>query len=117
MSFRQAYASIIGNQRAMVELRRSQIQGLVKQELAGGGSEQIFTADNFGDGHGSIVHNYREWIGRQTVVTPNDEITKVLAGDEIVRPRAIINKRDGFAIRDLKAPIDASAFTADYIPF
>jgi len=108
MPLRQAHACIIGNQGAMEEPWHLQIQSPVKQQLAGGRFEQVFAADNFGNGHRSIVHNYGELIGRQTVVTQNNEITKIAAGDEFVGPRATIEKRDRFAIRDLKAPIDVS---------
>src|ERR1043165_8991142 len=100
MSLRQSHPSIICNQGAMEELWRRQIQSLVKQQLPGGGFEQIFATNNFGDAHGGIVHNNGKLIGRQTIMTPNDEITKVAACDEFVRPRATINKRDRFVISD-----------------
>jgi hypothetical protein len=43
-------------------------------------------------------------------VTPNDEITEVTAGDELMGAGVAINKRDGFVLGDLKAPIHAGAF-------
>jgi hypothetical protein len=62
MSLGQAHARIIGNQGAMKELWQPQIQSLVKQQLPGGGFEQVFATDNFSDGHGVVVDHDGEMI-------------------------------------------------------
>ena len=82
--FGQADAGMVGNQGAMIELRGKQPQGSIEKDLASSGLEQVFATDDFRDGHGGIIHDDSELIGGQIIVTPNDEISEIASGDELL---------------------------------
>jgi hypothetical protein len=73
--------------------------------LPGGGPEQVGAAHDFGDEHGGIIHDDRKLVGGAAVVAPDDKISEIAARDELLRPELAIDKADGFAIRNTKAPI------------
>jgi len=92
----------------MVELRGRQIQSAVEQELAGGGFEQVFAADDFGDAHGGVIHDDGELIRGDVVVPPDDEVAEVLPGNQLLGAVTTVCERNDLPIRHLKPPVGLS---------
>ena|SRR5436309_1359869 len=97
----------------MIKLRRDQLKSAVEKELASGGFEEVFTADDFSDLDGGIVHDHGELIGRKIIVTPGDKITEVFAGDELARAVVGVGEGDYFAVGDKEAVVNPSWWLAD----
>jgi hypothetical protein len=111
VSFGEADARLVCDQRAVIEFGRGETEDLVEQQLASGRFKQVLATDNFGDGHGGIVDDNGELIGGEVIVTPNDEIPEIAAGDEMLWAKSKIDEGNGFAIRNLKTPIDRGGIT------
>src|SRR5437899_893201 len=92
----------------MVKVRRPKTQGTIKQELAGGGREQILATHNLRDFHRRVVNHHRELISRNVVVPPNHKIAKILTGYEALRAAAAIHEADILAIRNVESPVDSA---------
>ena len=84
MAFGKAGAGFISHEGTMVEGGRGQGKRTEEQELAGGGEQEVRAANDFGDLHGGIVHDDGELIRGNVVMTPDDEIAEVFAGDELL---------------------------------
>ena len=89
----------------MIEFRRWETQRAVKEQLAGRRSEEIRTADDFGDLHGGVIHHNGELIGRDVVVPPDNEISEIIPGNKPLRAEMAIRESDDLAVRDAKAPV------------
>ena len=92
----------------MAEFRCGQLQGAIEQQLAEGRAEQIGAAHHLGDPLGSVIDHDGELVGRNVVLSPDDEITKVEAGHGALQPSAQIEKLQHFVLGNAKAPGDAS---------
>ena len=102
VTFGKADAGFIQHQRAMKESRRLEPKRTMEQDLSSGGFEQIRSADNFRDLHGSIVNNTGELIRRHIVVPPDDEIAKILSGNKRLRPEMTVAEGNGFAVGNVE---------------
>ena len=85
-------------------------EGTIEQQLTGGREEEVGPADDFGDAHGMVVGDDGEFVGREAVLPPDEEITEVATGDEGLRALERIDERDGLAIRDAEAPVRLAGF-------
>src|SRR5262245_39648717 len=89
----------------MIKLRLAQVQRSIEKQLTSSRFEQVFATDHFCDSHCGIINNDRQLIGGNIVMPPNNEIAKVLAGDEL--PKTIVTIKEGnrLAIWHTEAPV------------
>jgi hypothetical protein len=85
VAFGEAGAGGVFDQRAVTELRSGQAEGAIQQQLARGGAQQVFAANHFRDAHGGVIHHDGQLVRGRIVETPDNEVAKVLAGDELLR--------------------------------
>ena len=83
-------------------------QRAVKKDLTGGGKQQIAAANHFRDAHRGVVHDDGELICGHVVVSPDDEVAEVLAGDETLFAAVFIAEGNGFAIGHAETPGETS---------
>jgi len=57
-----------------------------------------------------VVGDDGEFVGRKSVLTPDEEVAEVTSGDERLRALERVDERDGFAIRDAEAPVRRAGF-------
>jgi hypothetical protein len=105
VAFGEAGAGFVGDEGAVEELRRREAEGAVEQKLTGGGAKEVFAADGLSDLHGGIVNDDGELIGGQVVLTPDDEIAEVLAGDELLWAEMTVGEGDGLPVGDVESPV------------
>ena len=55
--------------------------------------------------HGSIVHHHREFIGRDPILAPDEEIAKIAEAFNGAGSEAQIVKFEGAVIRDTETPV------------
>ncbi len=91
----------------MAELRHGNFESAIKEQLPEGRAQKVGTAHHFGNAHGGVIHHDCELIGRDVVFAPYNEIAKIEAGNRALRPGRSINKLQGFALGNAKAPGDA----------
>lgn len=103
----QSNSKRVRYQRAMEEFRRGVSQRPVEEQLASCGAEEIFAPDDFRDAHRGIVHRHGKLIRGNVVVAPDDKISEVFAGNELLRPVMAIYKSDRFSVGNSKPPIDS----------
>ncbi len=92
MALGQTSACGVGHQGAMVKGGRRQTKRAIEENLAGGGEKQIGTANDFGDSHSSIVCHHGQLVGGRVILTPDDKITEILSGDELLKAEITIHK-------------------------
>lgn len=90
----------------MKELRHGFVQSAIEQELPGGGLQEVLAPDNLSDLHRAVIGNHRQLIGRDVVMAPNHEISKISSRDEFLGTVAPIVEANSFSIRDAKTPVD-----------
>ena len=61
----EADALLIAEERGVEVVDRGEAEGALKEELAGGGFEQVGAADDFGDAHGGVVDYAGELVAGQ----------------------------------------------------
>ncbi len=81
MAFGQAHAFLIGDKRAVIEIRLFQPERAVEQELPEGGAQQVRAAYDFGDANGGVIDDTGELVTGNIVFTPDKEVAEVAAGD------------------------------------
>jgi len=109
VAFSEADAALIGEEGAMAEGRGLPGEGLVEEELAGGGTKQIGAADDFGHAHEGVVDHAGQVVGGEAVMTPNDEVPEIDSGDEALGAAGDVMELDGRTIRNAEPPIDSGA--------
>ena len=77
VAFGEADARFIADEIAVVVVGGGEFECAKEKKLAGGGFEQIGSANDFGDLHGGIVDHDGELVGGDVVATPNDEISEI----------------------------------------
>jgi hypothetical protein len=75
--------------------------------LAGGGLDEIGTANDFRDAHGRVIDDDGELIGGYVVATPDEEISEVSRSEKALRTEVLIMKLDGFAVGYAESPVHA----------
>ena len=90
----------------MEECWRGAVESPVKEQLAGRGLEQVFAPDHLGDVHGGVIYYDRELIGRQVIVPPDDEISKIYSGAIPLWAAVSILEPDHLAGRNAESPVD-----------
>ena len=81
---------------------------LIKQQLAGGGFQEVLAAHDFGDAHLGVIDHHSELIRGDIIMTPNYEVAEVFTRQEVLRTAVAINERNAFTVGDAEAPVDAS---------
>jgi len=76
-------------------------ESLVKKKLAGGVGNMVFSADDVGYLHQSIINNHRKIIGRHTIRSDNDRVANKLEVKLHLSPHQIIES-DQTSIRDFE---------------
>ena len=84
MTLGETNAGCVCDQRAMIESRWNQAKSSIQKNLSGGGFEEILAANDFGNLHCGIVNHDGELIRRDLIVSPDDKIAEVFAGDELL---------------------------------
>src|SRR5436190_1459677 len=105
MALGEAPAGCVFYQWAMIKCWWGQAQSSVEEELSGSGFEEVFAADHFGNFHGGVIDYHSELVRRNIIVSPDDEVTEVAAGDETLGTEVEIREADFFAVRDQKTPV------------
>src|SRR5438093_6432966 len=106
MALGEADAAVIGHQRAVKEGRRRKAERAIEQNLTRRGGEQIGAAHYFGDPHGGVVHDNRQLIGGNVVMSPDDEIAEILSGNEALLSQVTVHEGNGLAVRDAETPVE-----------
>ena len=74
--------------------RRPDTQGLIDEQLPRRRRQQVLAAHDFGDAHRVIVHGDGQVVGWQVVISPDNKIAKVPAGDKALGAEAAVFKSD-----------------------
>ena len=107
MAFGESSAVFVGEQGAVMPLGLRQVEGLAEEDLAGGGFEQVGSADDFGDLHGGVVDGDGELVGRDSVFAPDEEVAEIFSSGEGLMAEVVVIKFDNFVVGDAKAPVDS----------
>ena len=113
MAFGEASAGGVGHQVAVIKRGRGEAERAIEEQLAGSGGEEVRAAHDFGDAHGGVIHNDGELIGGDVIVTPDDEIAEMFAGDKLLRAELGVGEGDGFAIGNAEAPVEGGIWNAE----
>ena len=76
----------------MAEFRRGQLERAIEEQLPERRAKQVGAAHHLGDPLGGVIDHDGELVGRHVVLSPDDEIAKVEAGDGALRTGALIEK-------------------------
>ena len=106
-AFGQAVSLGITYERAVEPLRRLRAEGMMQEDLAGGGGEEIGAPDDLRYSSENVVHHNREFVGRDVVAVPNQKIAKVSAGEFFDSTEISIPKGNRLPVRHAKPPIQA----------
>jgi len=104
-TFGEALAGSIADERAVEPAGRGLSEGLVEQDLAGGGCEEVGPADDLGDE--GIIHDDGEFVGRDVVAVPHDEIAEIAQTGFFHGPEISVLKCDPPVIGNTEPPVDA----------
>lgn len=107
VAFGQANTGCVGDEGAVEPGGTREAEGALEEDLAGGGLEQVGSANNLGDAHGFVVGYAGELVAGHAVATPDDEVAEVDAGDEALRAEVEVEELDGFAVGHAEAPVVA----------
>src|SRR4051812_8616365 len=105
VAFGEAVACGIGDERAVIPRGRGEREGAVEQELAGGGADEVGSANNFGDMHGGVIDDHGELVGGNIVSSPDEEVAEIASGDETLRTEVLVVEAYYFAIRHAESPV------------
>ena len=105
ISFGQAFAFGVKHQFAMIKVWCFNSQAFVDQDLAGGGLQQVLTTHDLRYSHRNVVSHHRQFVGRKTILSPNQEVSEDLTCNERLRPAASILEREGSLVRHTETPI------------
>jgi hypothetical protein len=98
----------------MEEVGGRPVQGAIKEELAGGGKEEVFAPHDLGGAHVVIVGDHGQLVSGYVIMTPNDEVPEVPSGHEYLRTGILIDERDRFAVGHSKAPTQGRFPVSDF---
>ncbi len=92
----------------MVKRRTRPAEGLIEQDLFGGGEQQIFAPYDLRNGHGMVIGHDGEFVAGKPVFAPHDEVSKIYASGKGNVAEALVLKANNDAIGNLKTPVDAA---------
>ena len=107
MPLGKADSVFVGYKVAVIKRRRSEFERAVEQELAKRAVDEISAANYLRDFHGGIIDDAGELVGGKVVLSPDEEVTEMLAGDLALRTACQINEADRLAVGHVEAPVDA----------
>ena len=84
MPFGKSRSGLIFHQFAMKERRSLQPERAMEQHLSCGAQEQVCSAHDFSDLHGSVIHRTGQLIGGSVVLSPHDEVAKMFSCYELL---------------------------------
>ena len=93
----------------MPEARLRPAEGLIEQDVLGGGGDPLFGADDVGDAHEMVVDDVGEVVGGEAVGLHEDLIVDVIVVEGDVAAQ-LVAKGGGGVLRDLHADDVGSAF-------
>ena len=105
MPLGQSLIVLVGDERAVEPCGLRLRQCAQDESLAGGGLEQVGTANDFCDGEIGIVDCAGELVAGRAVAPPDEEVTEVDASGEALRAEILVEKFHNFAIGNTEAPI------------
>ena len=76
MPLGQADAVVVPQERAVEVDRCGQAESALQQDLAGGGAQQVGSADDFGDAKGGIIDDGGELVAGDAVARPEQEVAE-----------------------------------------
>ena len=85
--------------------RRGPAQGAVDQELTRGREQQVGAAYHLGDTHRLVVGDHGQFVRREAIAPPDQEVAEVAPRDERLRAAQGIGERDRLAVGHAKAPV------------
>src|SRR5579862_3530738 len=95
----------IPHQIAVIVIRTREFERPRKQDLARRRLQKVRAAYDFRNPHLSVVHHDCQLIGRYIVSSPDDEVSKVSPGGEVLWSKMYVIEGDFLAIRHAKAPV------------
>ena len=104
MALGQPPAFFVPHQRTVEKCRWRQAERAVKQDLPRRADQQISPAHNLGDAHRRVIHHTGQLIRRDFIATPQDKISKILSGRELLLSIISVHERNRFAVRDAETP-------------
>jgi hypothetical protein len=75
----EASAVLVREQLGVEVNGRWEVEGALKEELAGGGFEEVAAADYFGNLHVCVVDDAGELVAGEAVLAPDEEVAEVFA--------------------------------------
>ena len=105
MALRQAQAGLVAYQVAVIIGRDRKSQRPKKKNLSRRRLQQVRSADNLSDPHGSIVHHNRQLVGWNIIASPNNEVPEIPASDHPLWAKMQIRKTDLLTIAHAKSPV------------
>lgn len=110
MALGEALTFVVQYEIAVVEGGNGKPKGTVEQDLASSGFEEIFAADDFGDGHFGVVDGDCELVRGDVVAAPDDKVAEVTASSEGLWAEMLVDESDSFAVWHAEAPVNAGWF-------
>ena len=105
MALREPQPRFISHQIAMVVRRNRQAERTDQEQLPSGRLQQIGTAHDFRDLHGSVIGDHGELIRRNIVAPPNHEVAEIVPCDITLRALMKIVECDLLIVRNPEAPV------------
>ena len=102
----EANAMLVGKESRVEVGGRGEKERALKEDLAGGGLEQVAAADYFRDVGLGVVNNAGELVAGQAVLAPNEEIAKVCSGFEGLRAKVFVFKVNDSFVGDTETVVD-----------
>jgi hypothetical protein len=89
----------------MKKRRRLGPKRAINKYLPGSGRQKILPSNDFCDPHGEIVHDHRQFVGRNVLPIPNEKISKISQSHTSNTAAIPIDKLDLLSIRNAKSPV------------
>ncbi len=114
MTFGEADTALVSEELGVEVLGSGEVKGVLQEDLAGGGFEEVTAADYFGDLHGCVVDYAGELVAGETCVlrilaqafTPNQEVAEVFACGEGLGAEVLVFETDYGFVGDAEAVVD-----------
>src|SRR5690242_20122812 len=98
MSFGQALTTFIVEQGTVIESGNRKSQRAIKKNLSRRRNQQIRSTHDFRNLHRVIVGDDSQLIGRNAVVSPDEEIAKIFSRDKGMRSTTAVGERNCLAV-------------------
>ena len=99
-------AVLVGEEMSVEVGGSGKVKGLLEEDLAGGGFEEVAAADYFGDLRGRVVDHTGELVRGKAVFAPDEKVAEVFACGERLWAEVFVLEADRFAVGDAEAVVD-----------